>query len=307
MIIDKNIAILGSGPAGISAAICTARFMCPTTVFCGEQHGGQIVEAIDVDNFIGIRGKISGQDVFTVLYDQAVDFGVNFVEDKVLKIKKRDDKFTLQLNSGSDFVADAVIIATGKSKNTLSVNNLQHFLGRGVSYCVSCDGMFFKNKIVGVVGSGDSAVSGAIFLASIAKQVFIFVRGEKLKASNRNIEQLQQKKNISVYFSTNIIDIHGAGHVESVIVNVKNKKEEIKIDGVFVLTGSTPETLMFEDIIQLDDKGYIITDMYCNTSLPGVFAAGDVQANTYKQVPIAIGNGYTAGMRAFEYLFNDKQ
>lgn len=304
MVIDKNIAIIGSGPAGLSAAICTARFMCPTTVFLGEKHGGQIVEAIDVDNFIGIRGKISGKDIFTILKDQAVSFGVNFLENKVLKIKKTDNRFSLQLNDGSDFIADAVIIATGKSKNQLPVNNLKRFLGYGVSYCVSCDAMFFKNKIVGVIGSGDSAISGAIFLASIVQRVFVFVRGEKLKASNRNIEQLYQKHNVTIYFSTNIIDIQGEKYVEKVIVNVNNKKEIIKIDGVFVLTGSIPETIMFEDLVQLDDNGYIITDMYCNTSLQGVFAAGDVQANTYKQMPIAIGNGYTAGMRAFEYISN---
>ena len=304
MVIDKKIAVLGSGPAGLSAAICTARFMCSTTVFLGEKPGGQIVEAIEVDNFVGIKGKISGKDIFTTLKDQALSFGVNFVENRVLKIKKDDDRFILQLNSGSDFIANAVIIATGKSKNTFPISNIRRFLGYGVSYCVSCDAMFFKNKIVGVVGSGDSAVSGAIFLASIAKQVFVFVRGEILKAAKRNIEQLYQKSNIHIYFSTNIIDIQGDKYVEGIIANVKNKSEIIKLDGVFILTGSIPETMIFEDLIQLDNKGYIITDMYCNTSLQGVFAAGDVQANTYKQVPIAIGNGYTAGMRAFEYLSN---
>lgn len=304
MVIDKKIAVLGSGPAGLSAAICTARFMCSTTVFLGEKPGGQIVEAIEVDNFVGIKGKISGKDIFTTLKDQALSFGVNFVENRVLKIKKEDDRFILQLNSGSDFIANAVIIATGKSKNTFPISNIHRFLGYGVSYCVSCDAMFFKNKIVGVVGSGDSAVSGAIFLASIAKQVFVFVRGEILKAAKRNIEQLYQKSNIHIYFSTNILDIQGDKYVEGIIANVKNKSEIIKLDGVFILTGSIPETMIFEDLIQLDNKGYIITDMYCNTSLQGVFAAGDVQANTYKQVPIAIGNGYTAGMRAFEYLSN---
>lgn len=303
---SQTIVIIGSGVAGLSAGICLARVNLKVIIITGRKFGGQIIDAVRIDNCPGFEVGISGRDMVNNMFNhiKSLKDNVLFIEKDVENIDFTKYPFNVELDNGDIETANAIIVATGKSQNKLNIDDIDRYVGYGLSYCAVCDGPFYVNKKVCIVGGGDSAVKNAIFLADIAKEVHIFVRRNIMAATSYNKQLLKTKVNIFVHFNTEILKINGEKYVEDIDIVSNNVKSNMKVDGIFVMIGSSPNTDFLNNSIKLDEEGYIITDNICMTNIPGVFAAGDVQSNTYKQVPVAIGNGFTAAMSAFKFLMD---
>ena len=302
-----EVIIIGSGIAGYSAAICLNQFLCPFKLISGNYIGGQLNEAPIVSNYPGIDPNCNGFEVMENIKKQVNLNENNFINDEVVEVDFSDCKnFKLKLIKNKTILeTKSIIIATGKSSNKLNLENEDKFLGRGISYCAVCDGFLYRNKIICVVGGGDSAIKSAVHLSKFAKEVHIFIRRDKLRANNKSIELINECKNVIFHYNTSITKIIGEDYVEGVTIIENNVENNIKLDGIFVMIGSKPNTEIFEKYINLDKDDYIITDIYCETNIKGIFAAGDVQSNTYKQAIIAAGNGYLAATNAFFYIQNN--
>lgn len=301
---DAICGVIGSGPAGLAAAMSLARANIKTIVFSGDKFGGQIIDAEKINNCPGFKQNISGKKMIDMLYKQAYGYGADMVYKTVTKVNFNTNPFIVSTSDGDEKFFDVVIISTGKKANRLVM--AEKFVGRGVSYCAVCDGQFFKNKDVCVVGGGDSALKAALFLSNLVKYVHIFVRRDVMRASLANQRLVLEQKNILIHKNTEIIHVNGEHCVTGVEILEDNIKKSMRIDGIFVMAGAVPATDVFEDYLNLDSEGYIVTDDKCRTNIDGVFAAGDVQSSTYKQVPIAIGNATTAALSALTFLQNNK-
>ena len=298
----QKIVIIGSGPAGLSAGISLGRSGFPSTIISGEKIGGQIIDAVKVDNCPGFKIGSTGKEIVDDLLNHVKVFNVNFINSNVISVDFKKYPFEIILKNGNTLSAEAVIVATGKTQNQLLIPNSEKYLGYGLSYCATCDGPFFKNQDVCVVGGGDNAVKSAMFLSDIAKNIHIFVRGRSMRASFENQQLLKTRKNIYIHFFTEIKKINGEKYIEDIDIIEEGIEKNMKINGIFVMIGSIPNTEIFENILTLDEQKYIITDNMCRTNINGVFAAGDVQAKVFKQFPIAVGNGTTAAMAALAFL-----
>lgn len=300
----EEIVIIGSGIAGYSAAICLNQFLCPYKLISGNYIGGQLNEAPIVSNYPGIESNSNGFNVMENIRKQVNLNENNYINDEVIEVDFSDCKnFKLKLNKNKTILeTKSVIIATGKSSNKLNLEKEDKFLGKGISYCAVCDGFLYRNKVICVIGGGDSAIKSAVHLTKFAKEVHIFIRRDKLRANNKSIELINSCNNIIFHYNTIITKILGEEYVEGVEIIENNVENNIKLDGIFVMIGSKPNTEIFEKYINLDKDGYIITDINCETNIKGVFAAGDVQSNTYKQAIIAAGNGYTSATNAYYFL-----
>lgn len=289
-----DLVVIGGGCAGYSAALCATRNNVNVVLVEGCDRGGQLVKAVKIDNIPGIQ-SISGIDFMNNLRKQLKDSGIKMISKDCTGIDFSIHPFKISVD-GSVIFSNKIIIATGKSFNSLGIESEKKFIGRGVSYCVSCDGLFYKGKSVCVIGSGDSAIKAAIFLSDIAEDVNVFVRGSNLKASAHNQDILKTKKNVKIMYDSSVVEINGDSVVESVDVRKNNSIVNYKVDGVFVMIGSNPNTEMFREVLELDEHGYIITDRSGRTNIKGIYAAGDVKSETYKQAIIALGDGYSVAM-----------
>ena len=306
MATETKISIIGAGPAGMAASIALSQFNIKSDIYYADSIGGQLNEAVRVSNYVGIHEVVSGENIIERIRTQALNAGANFIKKEIQAVNFNVRPFILQFDNETTKEYEAVIISTGKYKNTPTIRNIDKYYGRGVSTCVSCDGHFFKNNTVAVVGSGDSAIKGALFLSDIATNVFVLIRGGSLKCSTKLSKLIKEKNNIDIRYNTIVESIEGgSSEVENIIVKDNKQEYKLKIDGLFILIGSGPNTDIFKEYIKVNEKGYIITDMLCRTNIPGVLACGDVQAETYKQASIAVGNGYTAGMSAAYFLQQD--
>jgi len=298
----EDIVIIGSGIAGYSAAICLNQFLCPYKLISGNYIGGQLNEAPIVSNYPGIDPNSNGFELMENIRKQVNLNENNYINDEVIDVDFSTDIFKLITRKGLKIETKSVIITTGKSSNKLNIENEDKLLGRGISYCAVCDAFLYRNKVVCVVGGGDSAIKSAIHLSKFAKEIHIFIRRDKLRANNKSLELIKECKNMTFHYNTIITKIIGNDFVEGVVILENNIENSIKLDGIFVTIGSKPNSDIFEKYINLDNDGYIITDINCETNIKGVFAAGDVQSNTYKQAVIAAGNGYNAATNAFYLL-----
>ena len=297
----KDIAIIGSGAAGLTAALYGARAGLSTVVFDGK--GGQILEIDRLENFPGIFPFVSGSDFLSALKNQAESFGAEFVFEKAESIDKKGSFFVIKTASGNIYESKTLIYAAGALHSRLNVPGERELSGKGVSYCAVCDGPFFKNKKVSVVGGGDSACSEALYLSNIASQVDIFHRRGQFRASDYLVKKVLSNEKIKVHFNTEVTEISGRNHVDSLVV--KNTEsgviEKFETDAVFVFTGMKPSTALVE-ILKKDSSGYIITDEKMQTKVPGLYAAGDVRAKPLRQVLTAASDGAIAAMSAAEYV-----
>ena len=298
----EDIVIIGSGIAGYSAAICLNQFLCPYKLISGNYIGGQLNEAPIVSNYPGVDPNSNGFDLMENIRKQVNFNENNYINDEVIDVDFSTNIFKIITRKGLKIETKSVIITTGKSSNKLNIDKEDKLLGRGISYCAVCDAFLYRNKVVCVVGGGDSAIKSAIHLSKFAKEIHIFIRRDKLRANNKSIELIKECKNVTFHYNTIITKIIGIDYVEGVVILENNIENSIKLDCIFVTIGSKPNTEIFEKYIKLDNDGYIITDMNCETNIKGIFAAGDVQSNTYKQAIIAAGNGYNAATNAFYFL-----
>lgn len=303
----RDVIIIGSGPAGLTAAIYTARANLKPLLFEGSQPGGQLMITTDVENFPGFKDGIMGPDLMEELRAQAERFGTEIETEDVEKVELKGDKKIVHVEDET-YEAKTVIIATGATANLLGLENESRLMGRGVSACATCDGFFFTNKEICVIGGGDSAMEEATFLTRFASKVYLIHRRDQFRASKIMVKKAQENPKIEFILDTIPADVLGDEKVSGVrLKNVKTgETSDLELDGIFVAIGHTPSTKMFEGQLEMDNKGYIITGgdraIITATSVPGVFACGDVQDSIYRQAITAAGSGCSAALDAERYL-----
>ncbi len=300
----RNVVIIGSGPAGLTAAIYAARANLSPLLIEGWQSGGQLTTTTEVENYPGFAKGIMGPDLMKDMRAQAERFGTEFLTADVTAIALTPRPFTLTIDGERTVQAKTLIIATGASAIQIGLKNEARLTGHGVSTCATCDGFFFKGKELIVVGGGDSAMEEATFLTKFASKVTIVHRRDKLRASKIMQDRAMKNEKISFLWNSALEDILGNDLVTGVRVKnlVTSKVTEVPCAGVFVAIGHRPNTTLLSGQIDLDAKGYIRTTKGTATSVPGVFAAGDVQDSTYRQAVTAAGSGCMAAIDAERFL-----
>jgi len=300
-----DLIIVGGGPAGLSSSIYASRYRIKHLVL-SEQLGGTIIWAHKVENYPGVSG-LSGLDLAQKFIDHAKSLGMNLITSQVNEIKK-DDKgiFVLSTVEGKTYRSKAVILAMGTKRRELKVPGEKKFIGRGVSYCTTCDAAFFKDKTVAVVGGANAACSGASHVASFAKKVYLLYRKNALKAEPSWIKEIEAKKNIEILYEINIKEIIGTGRVEKIILDKShNGSNELFVDGVFIEIGGVPISKLATDLgVLIDKDGYIETKRDMSTNIPGLFCAGDLNSfwKDFQQVITAGASGAVASYSVYQFL-----
>ena len=303
-----NTIIIGSGPAGYTAAIYAARADLNPIIYTGLEPGGQLTTTTDVDNFPGYPKGIDGPTMMNELKEQAERFGTEVKIDFISKVdfsKEKGGIHKLYTQNGDEIKSKTVIISTGASAKYLGIESEQRLIGGGVSACAVCDGFFYKSQDVAIVGGGDTAIEEATYLAKICSNVTMLVRKDHFRASKAMQNRLANFDNINVLFNHEIDEVIGENVVEGIKIknNLNNEVSEIKITGLFIAIGHSPNTDIFKGSLEMDDSGYILTDkISTKTNIPGVFAAGDVQDKDYRQAITAAGTGCMAALDAERYL-----
>ena len=306
----SKVLIIGSGPAGYTAAIYAARAMLNPTLIQGIQPGGQLTITTDVENYPGYGDVIQGPWLMEQMETQAKNVGTQIINDIIKSVDLESKPFTALSESGKSYTADTLIISTGAQARWLGLESEKKFQGYGVSACATCDGFFFKEKEVVVIGGGNSAVEEALFLTSFASKVHLIHRRNELRAEKILQERLLRHKKINCIWNHELVEILGEDNPPNVtgvkIKNVKNNEtQELKVDGVFIAIGHDPATQIFQGQVEMDDQGYIITKPDSTaTSVEGVYAAGDVKDKTYRQAVTAAGMGCMAALEAEKYISN---
>ena len=299
-----DVAIVGSGPAGYSASIYLSRYKLSNIIF-GKMIGGTISEAHKVCNYPGVC-DVSGLELGMKFQKQATDQGAQIAIESVTDIKKENDLFNLFTDKGNNYLAKTVILATGTDRNKLAIPKEDQYVGKGLSYCATCDAMFYKNKKVGVVGGSNAATMAATMLADIASEVYIIYRGTELKGEPAWIEQVLQKENVKTIFQTLVTDLEGEPRLQRVkLSKAYNDSDYLDLDGLFVEIGSEPNiTLPLKLSLALDKQNYIEVDQRQATSMYGVWAAGDctTNSNKFKQVVTAVSEGAVAANSIYCHL-----
>ncbi len=299
-----DVVIIGGGPAGLTAGIYAARGGLKTLICEEKLMGGQIVLSYEVENYPGFHQGISGMELIENFSKQAEKFGVETSYEGVSRIEEDRDCKNVYLTNGSCIKTKTVIIAAGASANKLGCPGEKKFTGKGVSYCATCDGAFFRNKTVAVVGGGDSAVEEALYLTNLVKKVYIIHRRDQLRAIKILQDRAMENKKIEFIFNSTVKEIQGDKFVNGLLIENRQTKQlsRLEIDGVFIYVGVTPNTSFVKDIIKLDENGYIITDETMETNIEGIFAAGDIRVTPLRQVITAAADGAIAASSAQKYI-----
>lgn len=295
-----DIIIVGAGPAGLTAALYAGRANKKILVLESKVPGGQIVNAHEVTNYPGID-NISGADYATNLYNQVVNLGVEIKFETVLSITENKEVIT----NNNSYKAKAIILATGAENRRLKIENEDRLIGKGVSYCATCDGNLYKNKEVAVVGGGNAALEDALYLSDIVSKVYLIHRRDSFRGEEKLAEEIKNKSNIEIIYNSNVISIIGQDKVES--IKIKNNLEEeqiIKIDALFVAIGQEPKNLIFKNIIEIDSNGYIIAHDDVYTSKKGIYVAGDAREKVLRQLTTAVSDGSIAATVAIKEMEN---
>lgn len=300
--------IIGSGPAGYTAAIYAGRADLKPVLYSGIQPGGQLTTTTIVENFPGYPNGVDGNQMMMDLKEQASRFGADIRDGSISKVDFSKRPYHVVDERGNEILADTVIIATDASAKYLGLADEEKYRGQGVSACATCDGFFYRKRTVAVVGGGDTACEEAMYLAGLAKKVYMIVRKPYLRAAEIMQQRVKEKENIEILFETNTLGLFGENGVEGAhLVKRKGESDEeefdIAIDGFFLAIGHKPNTELFKDYIDLDEQGFIkVVPGTASTNVPGVFAAGDVADPVYRQGIVAAGSGAKAAIEADRYL-----
>jgi thioredoxin reductase (NADPH) len=301
----ERVIIIGAGPAGMSAALYAARAELKPLVFTGMELGGQVALTNTIENYPGFPDGVGGAELGELFQKQSEKFGARYEFDAVTEVVLSKQPFTVKTYS-KDYTAEALILATGASSVHLNVPGESELTGRGVSYCATCDGWFFKGKEVVVVGGGDSALEEALFLTRFATKVSIVHRRDEFRGGALLQKRVFENEKITVIFDTVVEKVLGQEKVEGVLLkNVKNGEvREYSTDGVFVFIGHSPNTALYKGQLTMNDKGFLVVNDKMQTSIPGVFAAGEIADMDFKQVITSAGMGAAAAIQVTRYLEN---
>ena len=297
-----DIVIVGAGTAGMSAAIYGVRSGKKVLLLEEKNYGGQIVNTPEVENYPGII-KTSGFEFATNLFNQAKSLGAEIKYEKALKIEDNGTLKTIVTNKNT-YEAKTVIIETGAKNRQLRLENEKKLIGSGVSYCATCDGMFFRGRDVAVVGGGNTALEDAMFLSNYCNKVYIIHRRDKLRGEEKIAKAISEKDNIEMVWNSNVIKILGDNQVEGITVknSVDGSEKNIKVSGLFIAVGQEPDNYDFQSVIKLDEKGYVIAGEDCRTETNGIFTAGDCRTKSVRQLTTAASDGAVAAIGACEYI-----
>ncbi len=296
-----DIIVVGAGPAGLTSAIYARRANKKVLVLEAKAYGGQIINTLDIENYPA-NNHISGFDLATNMYNQAKESGTEFVFDKVIEIKNYSKYKEVVTNNGK-YKCKALILATGSENRKLGLVNEGDLVGKGVSYCATCDGAFYKGKIVAVVGGGNTALEDAIYLSDIASRVYLIHRRNTFKGEESTLNKLKEKDNITFIYNSNVTKLNGSYKLDSIeVMDIDNNRKELKISALFIAVGQIPENQNFAKIINLDDKGYIIAKENCHTNRKGIFVAGDARTKNLRQLVTATSDGAVASTEAIKYI-----
>jgi thioredoxin reductase (NADPH) len=301
---NYHVVIIGGGPAGLTAGLYAARAHLSTVLLEAMIPSGQAYMAERIENYPGFPEGIAGRELVERFVRQATTFGLEIRQfNKVERVARQGDTIITEAG-GEQFSTAALIIASGAQANTLGIPGEDIYTGRGISYCATCDGAFFKNQEVVVVGGGDTALEDALYLSRLARKVYIIHRRDKLRAQKILQQRVLESPAIEVIWNSVITEIKGADMVKTAVI--ENKKDgitrELSINGVFIAVGQRPNTDFVQGVVPLDEQGYIITDTECATSVPGIFAAGDVRKKGLRQITTAVGDGALAATAAERYV-----
>lgn len=295
-----DIIIIGAGPAGMTAALYGKRANKSVLILEDKSYGGQIVNASNIENYPGIE-KISGYDYATTLFKQITNLGAEIKYETVIKISP-DKEVTTNENT---YHAKSIIIANGAQNRHLNIPKETDFLGKGVSYCATCDGAFYKGKDVAVLGGGNTALEDALYLSNIAKKVYLIHRRDTFRGEEKYLKELESKENVEIILNSTVTKLNGNVKLKSIIVQDKEKKEkEINVSGVFIAIGQVPNNEVFNNVVDIDAKGYIISEDGVHTKTKGIYVAGDTRVKELRQLTTAVSDGSIAAMTAIKEMKN---
>ncbi|NCO32505.1 MAG: thioredoxin-disulfide reductase [Armatimonadetes bacterium CG2_30_59_28] len=300
---QRNVIIIGGGPSGFTAGIYSARANLEPLLFVGKDLGGQLSFTTDIENFPGLEEGVTGPLLMDVMKRQAERFGCEVRVETVTEVELREPPFKLKTDAG-EYEAKAVIICTGSSARMLGIPSEQKFFGHGVSTCATCDGFFYRGKVVGIVGGGDSAMEEGTFLTKFASKVYIIHRRKGFRASQIMLDRATSNEKIEFVLDSTVSEMLGEDKVTGVrLHNTQTGQEStLDLDGLFITIGHVPNSEVFKGQLEMDEEGYIITDRKQHTSVQGVFCAGDVQDHVFRQAVTAAGTGCAAAIEAERYL-----
>lgn len=302
----ENIVIIGSGPAGLTAAIYAARANLLPILFTGQEIGGQIALTNEVENYPGFPEGITGPELVELMQKQAQRFGARIEIDFVTEVNLKTHPFQVKTQNGLELEAKTLIAATGASPRRLNVPGEKELMGRGVSYCATCDGFFFRGKEIAVVGGGDSALQEGLFLTRFAKKVNVIHRRDEFRAQPILQDRARENEKMNFVWNSVVKEVKGEGKVETLVLQdtVTGKRNELPAQGIFVYIGHIPNTGLFKDQLDMDEEGYLIVNERLHTNIPGVFAAGETHDKHFRQAIVSAGYGCMAQMEAEKFLAN---
>ena len=293
-----DVIIIGGGPAGLTAGIYCLRANLKTLILEKESFGGQIASSPLVENYPGFL-QISGVELGNKLYEQVENLGADIEVEEALEIIP--GKIKKVITDYNTYETKSIIIATGSKYRLLGLDNEEKYLGNGISFCTSCDGAFYKNKITAVIGGGNTAVTNAIYLSDICEKVYLIYRGEKLKCEEKLIEKLKNKNNIEPILNSNVIKLNGENVLEEITIRSGKEDKVIKIDGMFISIGMDPSTEIVKSLLKLNENNYIISSD-CKTNVEGIFVAGDCREKNLRQLTTATSDGAIAATNVISYI-----